>query len=84
MPKWKLDKFTKEMNDKRASWACNVLTDFGNKSDLDMIFDSETVVRDLIIDIAHWCDRNDVSLYDVLQRARRFYALETEDQGQQF
>jgi hypothetical protein len=84
MCKWKLEKDMKKLNDDRASWARTALVAFGNTTGQNIEDEAEVMLYDLIIDLAHWCDRNDVSLADQLDHAKRLYAAETENQGEQF
>jgi hypothetical protein len=45
--------------------------------------DAILVVADLLCDIAHWCDRNDVDLQSALRLAASHYLEETAGQGTQ-
>jgi hypothetical protein len=39
--------------------------------------DGEAALCDLLCDLMHWCDRNDLDFDDQLSRARRHYDAET-------
>ena len=39
--------------------------------------DYEAALTDLLCDLMHWCDRNDLDFDDQLSRARRYYDEET-------
>lgn len=75
-------------NDQRASWAYSALLTFaqttGSGSDLMGTAEERAlVVTDLLADLAHWCDRNDVDLQLVIQRATDHYQTETASEGKQ-
>lgn len=75
-------------NDERASWAEVGLIAFGQRTSMvrSHIGDKEDaffVVVDLLCDIAHWCDRNDVDLQSALRLAKSHYIEETSGQGTQ-
>lgn len=75
-------------NDERASWAEVGLIAFGQRTGMvrSHIGDKEDgflVVADLLCDIAHWCDRNDVNLPSALRLATSHYLEETGGQGAQ-
>jgi len=78
-----------EMNDKRALAAKRALLyfacDFGETDDCGELGEfGEQNLSDLLVDFAHYCDREDLSFFECLMRARRSYAEETEDFGTQF
>jgi hypothetical protein len=75
-------------NDERASWAEVGLLAFGQRTGMvrSHVGDKEDaflVVADLLCDIAHWCDRNDVDLQSALRLATSHYLEETRGQGAQ-
>lgn len=75
-------------NDQRASWAYAALLTFAHTtgSGRDLMGTAEEralVVTDLVADLAHWCDRNDVDLQLVIQRAAGHYQIETASEGKQ-
>jgi hypothetical protein len=75
-------------NDDRAAWAEAALISFGKRTRMvrENIGDDEEsflVVADLLADIAHWCDRNDVDLQAALQHATGHYQTETSSEGTQ-
>jgi hypothetical protein len=75
-------------NDERASWAEAGLVAFGQRTGMVRwhVGDKEDaflVVADLLGDIAHWCDRNDVDLQSALRLAASHYLEETAGQGTQ-
>ena len=76
-------------NDDRALWAEAALLAFaqrtgqakeivGNKEDRFFI------ISDLLADLAHWCDRNEVDLPSALIHAAEHYRAETNGTGKQF
>jgi hypothetical protein len=76
-------------NDQRASWAEVGLVAFGQRTGLVRAHlgdkeDPFLVVADLLGDIAHWCDRNDVDLQVALRLAAQHYDEETGGEGEQF
>ena len=66
-------------NKKRSGWAKDVLRDFMAATGAD----PEDAVCDLLADLAHWCDRNDVTFAKELGRASRNYDEETGGKGTQ-
>lgn len=75
-------------NDERASWAEVGLIAFGQRTSMvrSHIGDKEDaflVVADLLCDMAHWCDRNDVDLQSALRLAASHYREETGGEGTQ-
>ncbi len=78
-----------EMNEQRASAAKRALLhfarDFGETdADGDLADFSEQNLSDLLVDLAHYCDREGLSLLECFLRAGRCYAEETDDSGMQF
>ena len=61
------------MNDARAEWAGKAIAAFRQATGSD----KDTVVRDLLCDIAHWCDRNKIDFLDELTIAGDHYKEET-------
>jgi hypothetical protein len=61
------------LNDDRASWAETALAAFASETGGERA----DAVADLLCDLMHWCDRNDRSFADELERAKRHYAAET-------
>ncbi|MGZ4867367.1 MAG: hypothetical protein ACXV7C_09105 [Candidatus Angelobacter sp.] len=75
-------------NTERALWAETALMAFGRRigAASNSIGDKEDpflIVADLLADLAHWCDRNDVSLQSALEYATRHYMTETSMEGKQ-
>ena len=75
-------------NAQRASWAEVALIAFGKRTGMvgGQVGDREDaflLVSDLLADIAHWCDRNDVDLQAALAHATRHYLEETGSEGRQ-
>lgn len=71
-----------DMNDERAKWAENALTLFANETGLlgpNDDDDVETVVKDFLSDLAHFCDRRNLDLPDLIERAAGDYNAETQD-----
>jgi hypothetical protein len=44
----------------------------------------EAHVQDLINDLAHWCDRHGVELFECWRKAESNYEAETDGKGAQF
>jgi hypothetical protein len=75
-------------NNQRASWAEAVILAFGQRtgSIANAIGDREEpflIVADLLADLAHWCDRNELDLQSAIQYASRHYHTETGATGKQ-
>ena len=75
-------------NDDRASWAEAALIAFAQRTGLakETLGDKEDpflIVSDLLADLAHWCDHNQVDLPSALAHAARHYQAETGGQGGQ-
>ncbi len=62
-----------DMNTDRASWAETALHEFQRVTGTD----DEDCLCDLLCDLMHWCDRNDVDFVAALTRARMHYEAET-------
>jgi hypothetical protein len=60
------------MNDKRAAWAGAALATFITQTGTD-----EDAVGDLLVDLMHWCDRNNYDFGVALIRAQGHYEAET-------
>jgi hypothetical protein len=65
-------------NDERAAWAAKALAAFQKETGADL----PELVGDLLVDLMHWCDRNNYDFDAVLFRARDHYAAEVE--GEEF
>lgn len=75
-------------NAERALWAEAALMAFGRQTGAgsSSIGDDEEpflIVADLLADLAHWCDRNNVSLQSAIRYATRHYTTETGTEGRQ-
>ncbi len=75
-------------NYQRASWAEAAVLAFGQRTGAiaNAIGDQEEpflIVADLLADLAHWCDRNDLDLQSAIQYARRHYQTESGAAGKQ-
>jgi 8-oxo-dGTP pyrophosphatase MutT (NUDIX family) len=71
-------------NNDRAAWAEVALRAFAEETGLKPEADEwETVVGDLLADIAHFCDRNDLDFLEIVNRSRRHYSAETSGRGAQ-
>ena len=75
-------------NAERSLWAETALLAFGRQIGAvsNSIGDKEEpflIVADLLADLAHWCDRNNVELRSAIQYAARHYRAETASQGKQ-
>jgi hypothetical protein len=62
------------MNDRRAYWAGEALKTFRHITGTD----HECCVADLICDLQHWCDRNDVDFNNEVRLAASHYRYEVE------
>jgi len=76
-------------NDDRALWAEAALLAFAQRIGLakEMVGDKEDrffIISDLLADLAHWCDRNEVDLPSALIHAGQHYCAETDGTGKQF
>jgi hypothetical protein len=76
-------------NDERASWAEAALLAFAQRTGLakEIVGDKEDhffIISDLLADLAHWCDRNEVDLPAALIHAAEHYRAETNGRGKQF
>jgi hypothetical protein len=74
------------LNDDRAEWAAAALDTFRERC-YQLPEEPITVLGDLLCDLMHWCDRNEVSFAEALENAQGNYADETreldEDQPQE-
>jgi hypothetical protein len=75
-------------NQERSAWAETALLAFGRKTGTikETIGDADDpfqILSDLMADLAHWCDRNNVDLPSVLKHASRHYLAETAGKGSQ-
>lgn len=75
-------------NSQRASWAEAALRAFCKKTGVisTSLADKEEaflIVADLLADLAHWCDRNNVKLQSAIEYAARHYRTETGSEGKQ-
>lgn len=61
------------MNDSRAAWAGQAIDHFAFTTGTD----KEDALSDLLADLMHWCDRQQVSFDRELARAREHYEAET-------
>jgi hypothetical protein len=76
-------------NDDRALWAEAALLAFAQRTGLakETVGDKEDsffIISDLLADLAHWCDRNEVDLPSALIHAAEHYRAETNGRGKQF
>lgn len=71
------------MNDMRSDWALAALDRFavvtGSQSE-----PPETNAADFLADLAHYCDRHQMSLSLLLAHAKTHYEAETQYEGTQF
>ncbi len=65
-------------NDERAAWAAKALAVFQEETGADL----PELVGDLLVDLMHWCDRNNHDFDAALFRARDHYAAEVK--GEEF
>ena len=66
------------LNDDRADWAGQAIAAFAHATRMDTVGeDAETMLGDLLADLMHWCDRNNVDFETQLACARSNYAEET-------
>ena len=69
----KLPPDPEKRNDERAAWAQGALRHFQRKTRTDY----GDVLKDLLCDLMHWCDRNDSDFESALSTARMHYEAET-------
>jgi hypothetical protein len=75
-------------NAERASWAEVGLRAYGKRTGLvgRKVGDDEDpflIIVDLLADLAHWCDRNNVDMQSAIRSAARHYLAETGSVGRQ-
>lgn len=74
-------------NAERASWAEIALCAYGQRTGTvyEMVGDEDPflIVVDLLADLAHWCDRNEIGLWAAIDHATRHYQTETASEGRQ-
>ena len=63
----------REMNLSRARWAEAPLCYFSQITGSDMDGDDPTALGDLLGDLMHYCDVQEIDFEETLQRARRYY-----------
>ncbi len=68
-----------EKNDERAEWAHACIELFRQQTGADL----EDALCDLLADLAHWCDRNNLNFVAELRRGRFHYDEETDNEGTQ-
>lgn len=68
------------MNGKRAEWARAALVAFHVETGVDL----PDAMKDLLCDLAHFCDRYGFDLFEEWNKASQMYAFETQDTGKQF
>jgi hypothetical protein len=73
-----------DMNDARAEWAGDALAYFARKHGEEEEGCEAQNLADLLADLAHYCDRNGLSLDGCLTTAQMHYAEETDHEGAQF
>lgn len=67
------------MNDDRADWARSAAKAFAKRTGQTVEGDGwDTIIMDLIADLAHFCDREGLELEDLVQRAANHYDAETD------
>ena len=79
MPKTTLPPDPEGRNDERAEWAALALGTFMDRTGAD----PEDAITDLLCDLAHYCDRNDLDFEAELHRAAMHYTEETDGEGTQ-
>lgn len=70
----KLPPDPENMNEDRAAWAACALRHFQRVTGTD----DEDALSDLLCDLMHWSDRNDLDFEAALARAAMHYEAETE------
>ena len=68
-------------NEERSDQAAAGLRAYAQEIGVDT---ADTTVQDLLADLAHWCDRHGVDLWDCWDSAGRNYHEETNGKGVQF
>jgi len=66
-------------NDDRASWAQAAIDRHGEATGATAAGDGDCNVFDLMCNLIHWCDRNDISFKELVKDARDMYKEETRD-----
>jgi len=80
---------TDEMNDRRANAAERALVsfarDFGETDEVgELGVFTEQNLEDLLVNLAHYCDRTKITMSICWEKAQSLYAGETDDEGRQF
>ena len=66
-----------DANKHRAIWAAEAVARFMKATHLQMVDGLDTAVSDLLVDLAHFCDRTGLDFGDLLRRAKNHYDAET-------
>jgi hypothetical protein len=65
------------LNEDRADWADQALEAFGQASGGDYLEDPRSNLVDLLCDLRHWADRNDIDFSAALRMSEVHYHEET-------
>jgi len=82
LKKIKIPQDPDQKNADRADWARLAIDEFRHNTMPD--FEMKEVLVDLLTDIAHLCDREQIDLIECIRRASGHYEKETGEDGQQF
>jgi hypothetical protein len=66
-----------EMNGKRSQLALITLVEFAIKNGMrDEVFSSDwgVIAQDLLVDLAHFCDRHEMNIMNLLRKAGAHYS----------
>lgn len=66
-----------QSNDSRAAFADSALKSFALSAGMQLAIEGREAVSDLLTDLMHWCDRNDVSFKDAYENGLASYEAET-------
>ena len=83
MTKRKLPPDPENANKLRAQWAKLALRRFAEETHQSLTQEMPDIVCDLLVDLAHFCDRRKLDMLHELRRAKGHYFEETDRQGKQ-
>lgn len=67
-------------NDDRAEWAETVLSLFCSITGLDLTIERQEAVNDLMADLGHYCDRNNLRFLDIASGAIGVWDVEKREE----
>lgn len=71
----------KNMNEKRADWAHVAVVSFAEETGLNVRRERELVVKDLLCDLRHYCDRHGLNYTNLYDLAYDSYRAEIVEEG---